>query len=183
MNEFSDRPFVAGSIVGLRSFRVDSLHVWRPGENVGECKRYEEARKAREARAQLGHLQHVRHSGSSVFVGMPHEVGSLACKCGFYAYFDTGKNDWHGGAQGEIYGVVSGYGIVTVGSRGFRAQKAKLLGLVARRKLGNVSQLVADLYGVPLFGSKQEAVERFPLTPPPLPNPATDDDFWTRSAS
>ncbi|AKU15781.1 hypothetical protein [Luteipulveratus mongoliensis] len=46
MSDFSDRPFAAGSMFGLRAFRVDGLgrltgvshqSVWTPGENVAEC--------------------------------------------------------------------------------------------------------------------------------------------------
>jgi hypothetical protein len=46
MSEFSDRPFVAGSLVGLRAFSVDALGrltgpayggIFKPGENEAEC--------------------------------------------------------------------------------------------------------------------------------------------------
>ena len=222
MHEFSDRPFVAGSMRGLRSFRIDGLNrltgvaykdVWRPGENVGECKRYEEVARqckayeerqaAKKAAPDPASRYTVTLGGfempsyySSMFGGLlgysdapppadpdPHDIGALACQCGFYAYFDDAGNRWHGGDQGQMYGVIEAYGVITIGSRGFRAQKAKILGLVAKPKLGQVGDTIAALYGVPKYGSKRELLEALPLTPPPVPTPETDDDFWTRSAS
>lgn len=50
MSEFSDRPFVAGSLVGMRAFAADSLgrligpsynQVFKPGENEAECRKDE----------------------------------------------------------------------------------------------------------------------------------------------
>jgi hypothetical protein len=57
-------------------------------------------------------------------------VGTARCRCGFYAYHV--KRDG-GDFSGAVDGIVEGYGVVTVGSKGFRCQKARILALVPRR--------------------------------------------------
>lgn len=121
-----------------------------------------------------------------------HDLVSLACTCGFYAYFD-GSNEYaeDAGTLG-ITGIVEGYGKAVVGDRGFRAEKARIVALVAPdfNGLGSHSaqvllrwQRVAEMYGVPMYGSAAQAVEAHPLSEHLSPSPETDDDFWTRSAS
>lgn len=117
MSDFSDRPFVAGSITGLRSFRVEkdgtllgpvTGYRFAPGENVAVCTPY-----------------------WSLFADLlDHQVGQLSCGCGYYAYFDLEANPFHH-PDTAVYGLIQGYGVTTVGSRGFRAEKAKLLALVS----------------------------------------------------
>lgn len=127
MSEFSDRPFVAGSLIGLRSFRIDKYgrltgavyrEPWRPGENVATCRK--------------GALREVFYEPERAAKPV-HEAGKVDCDCGYYAYFDQGSNRWH--AKGQALAVVEGYGITTVGSRGFRAQKARIVGLIDDRRL------------------------------------------------
>lgn len=63
-----------------------------------------------------------------------HTVGGVDCSCGFYAYFD-GRNDYHESGQGEVEAIIEGYGVCTVGDRGFRASKAKVVALVTPKHL------------------------------------------------
>lgn len=48
------------------------------------------------------------------------------CTCGFYAYLN-GINGYQSNCH--VIGVIEGYGETTIGTRGFRAQKAKILAL------------------------------------------------------
>lgn len=50
-----------------------------------------------------------------------------ACSCGFYAYWD-GSDDYSG--YGKVSGVIEAYGKTVVGTRGFRAKKAKIVALL-----------------------------------------------------
>lgn len=50
-----------------------------------------------------------------------------ACTCGFYAYHD-GVSDGMSGAT-VLHGVIEGYGKTTIGTRGFRCSKARILAL------------------------------------------------------
>lgn len=141
MSEFSDRPFVAGSVVGLRAFSVDSLGrltgpshggIFKPDENVAQClKRGSFSSAIWEMDVQLARLSGrpipPRPGSSSTATSTDHQVGQVTCSCGFYAYFD-GSNTY--AKPDRVTAIIEGYGVCTVGDRGFRAEKARLLAIV-----------------------------------------------------
>lgn len=227
MSDFSDRPFVAGSLVGLRAFRIDPLgrltgvthrDVWTPSENVAVCHRepYDdgatERRQSERDRAAAAiynytpsgyasggmitsPLQAMRsiYANSGLFepVRQPknHTFAAVDCSCGFYAYFDG--NDYLDGdmiddSDPAVGAIIEGWGTCTVGTRGFRASKAKVLALIdpdgdtARTLIAfeKVRRAYPDLR---VFANEREAIQAFPLSEPFAASPA-DDDFWTRSA-
>lgn len=137
MSDFSDRPLVAGTITGLRSFRVDKygrlvgvIHrcVFKPGENLARCREsvHNEYRYVR-----FDGLPSYPDKGEGATSTDKHQVGRRSCQCGYYAYFDQGNNPYHN--SGNILALIEGRGLVTVGSRGFRAEKARLVALVSQR--------------------------------------------------
>lgn len=214
MSEFSDRPFVAGSLVGVRSFRVDEWgrligpsypDVWKPGENVAVCHRSVESSLGGLFLPALSQFTlrmdafslygpHYTVAPSEVEIPKappvnlkkkpkppPHHVGMLSCQCGYYAYFDTANNPHHN--KGNVHAIIEGYGTITVGSRGFRAEKAKLLAVVIKPKRWNdaTSERLRHNYpDVRFFGDKGEAFDAFPLIAPPTPTPETCPDFWSK---
>src|SRR6201988_764924 len=115
MSDFSDRPFVAGSLTGVRSFRVDSLgrlagptypQVFTPGETLAICR---VSPIDRAMRAQIYSV--------AAFTGVAgpapeepgeHHVAQRSCGCGFYAYYDNGHNPHH--HAGQVLGLIEGYG-------------------------------------------------------------------------
>lgn len=153
MTDFDDRPFVQGSLVGLRSFRVDSLgrltgvsfkSVWVPGVNEAGCSAGTRFLKSLPSSMQglltytsvnkpflplaLGNTPQAAESPPK-----EHVLAGVGCRCGFYAYFDEGSNPHH--FQGNVLALIEGYGVCTVGSRGFRCSKARLLGFVQEPRL------------------------------------------------
>jgi hypothetical protein len=54
-----------------------------------------------------------------------HRVPEAACACGFWAYWDRGAVP----ANTTVTGVIEGFGKTLIGTRGFRSQRARLLGL------------------------------------------------------
>ncbi|MDF1603364.1 hypothetical protein [Nocardioides sp. YIM 152315] len=236
MSDFSDREFHVGSLVGLRAFSVDSLGrlngpsqggIFKPGVNEAECKTdpYTKALAAQLAQveARLYGLEQVeakrgkkakRGELSTAAVGLreatkpKHTLAGLGCKCGFYAYFD-GMNDYL--RTGRVAAVVEGFGVYTLGTRGFRTSKARLLALIqpemgssesylsvlaftptfGRTPPSTVDSMTPLLWSyvqrnypdVPVFASQDEALAEYPLFQPEAPTPDTDPDFWTRSAS
>ena len=60
-----------------------------------------------------------------------HNIGHPACTCGFYAYTDWGSLHQNSLTSFEdyVFGLVRGYGHVTVGTKGFRAEKAEIVAL------------------------------------------------------
>lgn len=229
MSDFSDRPFVAGSLVGLRAFAVDRLgrlvgpsypQIFTPGDNEAECKKdpyvesmYASLRSMQESVYRAYYTPpptpsqpkrsrwHIGGSTASVSpapndvplasaavekVKAPekpkHSLAGLDCHCGFYAYFD-GRNDYKD--PDRIAAIIEGFGVCTVGTRGFRASKARLVAIVVPGKKfpeAKFSRVVHNYPDVPLYTSRRKAIEAHPLTPPEVPTPETCDDFWTRSA-
>lgn len=144
--EFDGRPFVAGSLIGIRSFRVDAdarltgvVHeqVWKPDVNEAACL------LGPYGRAMHQFAEKLRSAGLGP---RPHAVGGIGCQCGFYAYF-KGRNSYMG--PGNVAGIVEGFGVCAVGSRGFRAEKARLVALVAprRRRMPRTRRAVTQYLG------------------------------------
>lgn len=243
MSDFSDRPFVAGALTGLRAFRVDSLgrltgitykDVWTPGENVAQCHANSAgvassqfavmAQQMATITAQLEARQSQRGYGrrgqkSTAIPQIPtprekaaevvkvHHIAGIACQCGFYAYFDGGNDyltDSGGGFTVSMYGglfatgaedraprvgaIVNAWGAATVGTRGFRAEKAEIVALIvpastAARHEVAFSKAQRNYPDVQVFETEKDAVRAFPLTDAAPYTPETDPDFWTRSAS
>lgn len=199
-SEFSDRPFVAGSLIGTRSFRIDQLGrltgvvhrtVWRPEVNfaIHQANLFSGGMFSTSYMNQLFFGAYVgdptRAKPVEVEAKVEHKAGTLNCNCGFYAYFDNADNPYHGPTQGVIRGLIEGFGVVTVGSRGFRSEKAVLKALVIPPKkleLQLFRAVSVNYAGVPIFERHRDALAAFPLTPPPLPSPDTEPDFWTRAS-
>lgn len=138
------RPLVADTITGVRSFNVDRLgrltgvtqkSVWRPGLNEAKCPAnlgpiQRAALKAeRDMRQRNGFAIHTMWGSDKYrYVDTPeHTPGSAGCQCGFWAYFD-GSNDYEDSSR--VTAIVEGQGVVTVGTKGFRAEKAEIVALV-----------------------------------------------------
>jgi hypothetical protein len=242
MSEFSDRPFVAGNVTGLRTFRIDPLgrltgvthkDVWVPGENQAVCHKvaydyFPVTSPPSTQRASGGFIGSILGSTSSDPYGFtysmrtPREIGpaseqpghrmaGVKCDCGFYAYFDGG-NDYLTAPPTTPYpspmssaayyitttnsedkaprvgAIVNGWGVVTVGTRGFRAEKAQIVALISPKSEQAKHEVAftkvrRNYPDVQVFSTEVEAVRAFPLTDPHPYSPETDEDFWTRSAS
>lgn len=132
--EFSDRPLVAGSVIGLRAFAtlpdgtlvspVFRSYQWTEGENVASCEPDSLAPSAFRLAATFARILGI--------AAPEHELLALRCGCGFYGYTD-GSNDMMrtGFWMYPVAGLIEGYGRCVVGSRGFRAEKARLVALIA----------------------------------------------------
>lgn len=135
-----------------------------------------------------------------------HELASLACHCGYYAYFDGANDYMHTSAGGfsslpwtatrwsaetsrpRVAGIIEGYGVCTVGSRGFRASKARIVALVLptpETPSGQVRDMLIrrNYPDVPVYDNQLEATTAHALSVELLGDPTSDPDFWTRSAS
>lgn len=141
--EFAGMGFAVGVTRGLRAFDVDTLgrlrgvsydDVWTPGENVAKCHRdrggyltfgpggyiTSHALNTAWLSAGLG-------AKPAVTTDDPEQKHDASkCSCGYYAYYD-GSNDY--GKPGRVSAVIEGYGETVIGTRGFRAQKARIVAL------------------------------------------------------
>jgi mannose-6-phosphate isomerase-like protein (cupin superfamily) len=138
MSDFDDRPLAVGTITGLRSFKVDSLgrltgvsypEPWKPGTNRATCHvNTEFGRSLQRLQAGIWSLVGFLPAAPEPVSLVKHRVAQLGCGCGYWAYFDRNTNSHH--REGQVLGIIEGFGTVTVGTRGFRAEKARLVGLV-----------------------------------------------------
>jgi hypothetical protein len=111
VGEFSGTELLVGEIVGLRTFRIDdsglllplySDGAWYDGTNSAVCA------------PPTGH-----HPGG------PHSVPDADCECGFYAY-GTAADASRNRHTRHVQAIVSCWGDVVAGTRGLRAQYARI---------------------------------------------------------
>lgn len=127
-----DYDFAAGAIKGLRTWDVDDqgrLHgvthktIWTPGENVAKCEqgagRYTPCPTYWTSCSDPTCVPHKGH-----FIASEPHAFDPDCSCGFWAYDEhTFK------PHGAILGIIEGFGKTTVGTRGFRCEKARIVAL------------------------------------------------------
>ena len=180
MNDnFTGPALAAGTILGVRAFDIDNLgrlrgvthaDVFRPGENIARCRATPQGRWAHVPGGMTWAMDEPRE----------HHPGSADCECGYWAHYD-GTHSYEAPARATA--IIEGYGLVTLGTSGFRAGKARLVALVPPSHLP-VAARVADLYGaagVPIYRTLADALTEHPVTHPrrdPLPHPDTHPNFW-----
>lgn len=162
---FKDAPFIAGSFTGRRAFRVvrmnNQLHLWGSVYN-------------REwSTTEINTAGCAHYSNGLNTDGKLHQVASMNCTCGFYAYFRetpetrTYRNSVHDGFGVE--GAIFGFGRATVGSLGFRCSKARILGLVIpdqtrEDEYDTVCEAMEAFNGVRWYGTVDALLRDWPLT-------------------
>lgn len=139
---FSARPFVAGSLIGFRTWghhgefedgRLRGLfynYFWRDGVNVADC--------GRRPVLRAGCME--RHAGMShshdCWIVPECDGPSSSCTCGFWAYCNGGNEYYHtattssGTCDAHVAGIIEGFGKCVIGTRGFRCEKAIIRALV-----------------------------------------------------
>lgn len=168
-----ERPFAAGSVRGVRAWSTpvrrpaddyvtlgialygearraeDPTGVltgqnggtWVAGENVAECQRQDPFM------ISLGGVQY-RMNPLTLAIESPTtpercDVVHPDCTCGFYAYWTVDAASVT--RDCNVIGVVEAYGKVTVGEKGFRAEKAKILAVAPIvDRLGDVDDSLAE---------------------------------------
>ena len=153
MATFSGTEPLVGEVVGLRSFRVDEagrllpLHsdtVWYDGPNTAVCTPPTGDRR------------------------LPHAVPDDGCECGFYA-FGTREAAGRTRQMRYVQAVVSCWGGVVAGTRGVRAQHARIDALwLAPDAPPSLRSRVAQRYpSARLFADAEAMVAEHPLSPLP----------------
>ncbi|MGZ4807633.1 MAG: hypothetical protein ACXV5U_14750 [Ilumatobacteraceae bacterium] len=212
MSDFAGQEFdfAAGSLLGLRGWKMDTLGrlhgvthhvVWIPGENVAVCQAWnyvpcpnrevpkispvDEAVGKKKKKRKLSTEYSFSWYGSesscddaTCRMGR-HQVESghrfdPDCKCGFWAYDEAGFEE-----LGDVVGVIEGYGKATIGTKGFRCEKARIVALSRDGLSRSEESRLTDLYpGVEFHDDVAALVERFPAVLRSWPE--VDDAFWLR---
>lgn len=176
-SQFDSLGFVPGSVRGARAFVIAANgdltgifypQVWRLGVNTAECMKHK-------ARAWMPFPSVTYYQSTPVDVPTvvvppdlePHLMDT--CRHGFYGYYD-GSNDFNNHymtRDGCAQAVVEGYGEVMIGTRGFRAMKARIVALavtqVTVRTREQYELMLRKYADVPFFDTFERMVSAFPL--------------------
>jgi len=142
-SEFSahEVPLYPGHVVGIRAMLMEEggrlyspqqHYLWSHGENKAGCLYFSGVAKP------VTQLRMYSMTSNGVIISASersvtradHVVAKKDCTCGFYAYFDDDNAHSYLPGYDGIYAIVKGYGRVTYGTHGFRAEKMELLALV-----------------------------------------------------
>lgn len=128
-SDFQGIELALGSVQGYRSWRVEvdgklkALHqtgLWMPGENKAECLAYPNKDVVPEIEGEDWRDTKKRREAWRA----DHQM--IDCAHGFYAYFNASQLETN---APSIHGVVEGYGEVLIGTKGFRATRARIIAL------------------------------------------------------
>jgi len=196
-------------VLGVRMFVIDVQgrlrgvsydEVWKPGENTARCYvtyddagewEYDEKEYAKAVEYWTTTLadmnkydkydKYIRPPGKSDFripgTYKKKEHDPTNCSCGYYAFYTPSIQYM---APGRAWGVIEGYGKTTIGSKGFRAQKAKILGIAlpdANEPMESYYQtLVRRNYkDIPFFDTLGALIREIPTTPEVAED---NEEFW-----
>lgn len=94
-----------------------------------------------------------------------HAVPDARCKCGFYAWYHPRDTRI---VEADVFGAVEASGRVLLGAHGFRAERARLLGVVIPEDFAEHMLSARDLAerlganGIPVFPSREKLLDRLP---------------------
>lgn len=166
MKAFDGRPLIVGTIRGVRSWTINSDGrlwpriycaggAWGPEENTAIC--HHPSMKAATAAIAQGLTHRYIHLQRFIDRVPTHRVAGLDCECGFYAFFD-GSNEYHSEPD-TLAGIIEGHGTVTAGTKGFRAEKAKIVALVDAGLAPTSVRSRLDRLALATFRKRQSPVE------------------------
>jgi hypothetical protein len=150
------RPLVAGSLRGYRTWRLqrrgtsecgDSLPltsvtrrvVWGPSLTA-TC--------SPEVMANPGH--------GPITVPGDHAAPAAGCRCGIYGWYDPTDT---GMLRAGVFGVVEASGLVVMGDRGFRAERARIVAVVSRNRRLTAA---CEEAGIAVYRRRRDLLRDFP---------------------
>lgn len=147
LSEYSGRALVPGTLRGYRSWRVtldEGLlmavnfdYTWQPGENHATCLDWPPTFQTE------------------------HQAPQLNCTCGFYACYSPATTQW--GQAIPFMGVVELSGRMVLGTRGVRAERARIVASLQPYWPARAAERIKDMYpDVKWFRNHEDMVEAFP---------------------
>lgn len=189
--QFRGADFALGSIRGVRVFGIT-----KEGMLTGLVKRQPWTPYINKARCFAGaietsHIRSVARLKDILKTPGPQTPGHMMnCDCGFYGVFSNEDNHYWDvtDRSDRVCGVIEGFGITVQGPKGFKAEKARILGLLIpdisafpeethaeyRRRTDKLGRHRIDLLTIErmkslysetrFFTTYEEMVKTFPLT-------------------
>lgn len=176
---FDDIGFAAGVVRGLRAFALApdgiltgvTFHTpWDRGPNHAVCLQGVDPDTAGEI-LPIGLEKHFRwghdpHTQPQP-IGRDHGHRLKGCRCGFYAFWGWGN--LYGNAGGnKVSGVIEGWGLTVVGSRGFRTSVGQIVALhIPQRdtspQIKAALVQMIDRYEVPVYADRDVMLAQWPV--------------------
>lgn len=131
--QFRGADFALGTVRGVRVFGITKEGMltglvkrqpWTPYTNTARCF---------SGTLDTSHITSVARLKDFLKTPGPHTPGHMMhCDCGFYGvYSDTDNYYWNVKDRSDrVCGVIEGFGLTVQGPRGFKAEKARIVGLL-----------------------------------------------------
>jgi hypothetical protein len=96
---------------------------------------------------------------SRPYIVEPHESPAAWCQCGIYAWYEPYDAAMLDAGVFGVFGVIQASGLVLVGERGFRAQRAEIVAVVARRR--HVVE-ACEAAGIKVYRRRKDLMRDYP---------------------
>ena len=85
-----------------------------------------------------------------------HAAPAAGCRCGIYGWYDPSDT---GMLRAGVFGVVEASGLVVMGERGFRAERARIVAVVSRNRRLTTA---CEEAGIAVYRRRRDLVRDFP---------------------
>jgi hypothetical protein len=164
-------------------------YIWKPDVNVAGCLNHQQVATGMPLRTKECRLTHDHEDEEGYLLSettmqescyYEHDKGRIdpGHSCGFYAYTETDENPYLGAIDLSIEVVIQGWGRTVIGTKGFRCEKARILGMVlpphegqTYRELkgemthGQIADSIIKTYRkIPTYSDRRAMLRAWPLT-------------------
>ena len=187
--DYSEYGYGVGEVRGARKWQITQdgylcglfhKQKWVLGENTALCRKaISNPSRARGYYPTAAKVDSVIWAEPDEPFDPPERDHFKVHECGFYGFFD-GSNDFQPTPDGLLMsGVIEGWGLVTLGPRGFRCSMARIVALLMDDPQ-NQAGIPGHYFGVPVFVSFERMIDEFPCEGKPeatLPDGRLREDF------
>jgi hypothetical protein len=150
------RPFVAGTLRGYRTWHP--LTRWAHVPDGALPLAAVAQRDVVWTPTLRAHCNPPRFAGAAgaEAAGVPHPAPRSGCTCGIYAWYDPVDA---GIFNARVFGVVQASGLILMGDRGFRAERARVTAVVTRNR--RIAAACADA-GIEVYRHRRDLLREHP---------------------
>jgi hypothetical protein len=125
------RPLVAGSLRGYRTWRLQRRRSRPSGDTLPLTSVTRRVVWGPTLTARCTPDDMANLTGAAATLPGDHAAPAAECHCGIYGWYDPADT---GMLRARVFGVVEASGLVLMGERGFRAERAKIVAVVSRNR-------------------------------------------------
>jgi hypothetical protein len=125
------RPLVAGSLRGYRTWRLQRRRRPPSGDALPLTSVTRRVVWGPSLTASCTPDETANLAPGAATLPADHAAPAAGCRCGIYGWYDPADT---GMLRARVFGVVEASGLVLMGDRGFRAERAKIVAVVSRNR-------------------------------------------------